>query len=173
MLQPRHATVPSNRNCRRPSCYCELLAIRHGRKWRNDPSLALTGRNRRESDRGDGVDDFICWVAAGIRICSDGKQRQHGSHRECPHCEQQPPIPGTGAGRRRVRRAGARQLGDGGRHAAQGTLSSSGVRLERLLHWRSHRLQPRLLERGALRSAGSFDQRQRLQRRDRRRTGRL
>src|SRR5207249_8417912 len=43
MLQPRHATVPSNRKCRRPSCYCELLAIRLGRQWRNDAGLALTG----------------------------------------------------------------------------------------------------------------------------------
>ena len=50
--------------------------------------------------------------------------------------------------------------------------SSAGVRLERLLHRRPCRLRPRFFDRGALRSAGGLDQ-QRLQRRDRRRTGRL
>ena len=96
-----------------------------------------------------------------------------GRARTSPHCEPQPPIPGTCFGGRRVRRAGARQSGDRGRHAAQGALSSAGVRLERLLHRRPYRLRPRLVERGAVRSAGRFDHRQRLQRRDRRRAGRL
>ena len=82
------------------------------------------------------------------------------------------PIAGTCAGRRRVRRAGARQPGDGGRHAAQGAPSSPGIRLERLLHRRAYRLPPRLVVRDTGRPSLRHHQ-QRRQRRNRRRAGRI
>ena len=74
------------------------------------PGQGLTGGTAGVPIGGDGVDDFNCWVAAGIRICSDGGKYNLGRARTYRHCEPQPPIPGTGIGRRRVGRSGARQL---------------------------------------------------------------
>ena len=37
---------------------------------------------------------FVGWRQA-FEFAVMARQRQHGSHRECPHCEPQPPIPGT------------------------------------------------------------------------------
>ena len=43
----------------------------------------------------DGVDDFICWLAAGIEFAVMVGSDSMESHRECPHCEPQAPIPGN------------------------------------------------------------------------------
>ena len=44
----------------------------------NSDQALMQGRNRSNPTGGDGVDDFICWVAAGIRICRDGSGDRMG-----------------------------------------------------------------------------------------------